>query len=159
METNSKLSSLMDQTLRRMKEIIDVDTVVGSPITTPDGITIIPVSKVSYAFAGAGSDLRGKNKEKEKDKEKEKEKEQAQIQVQGQGKGQAQRENGFAGGNGAGVRIEPVGFLVVKDANVRMISITPPASTTVDRMIEKAPELMETVDNFLRSRTKTGSAE
>ena len=54
---NSNIGNLMDVTMTKMREMVDVDTIVGSPITTPDGITIIPVSKVSYGFASGGSDF------------------------------------------------------------------------------------------------------
>ena len=120
---NSNIGNLMDITMQKIHEMVDANTVVGSPINTPDGITIIPVSRVSYAFASGGSDFRVKEKP------------------------------GFGGGNGAGVKIEPIGFLVVKEGNIRMVSITPPASNTIDRVIEKAPELMDTVESFLKKRT------
>lgn len=120
---NSNIGNLMDITMQKIHEMVDVNTVVGKPITTPDGITVIPVSKVSYAFASGGSDFRVKDKP------------------------------GFGGGNGAGVKIEPIGFLVVRDGNVRMVSITPPASKTLDRVIEKAPELMDTVERVLKKRS------
>jgi len=116
---NSNIGSLMDVTMTKMREMVDVDTVVGSPITTPDGITIIPVSKVSYGFASGGSDFAVKEK------------------------------NGFGGGNGAGIKIDPIGFLVVKDGGVRMINVTPPAATTIDRAIEKAPEFIDMVDGLI----------
>ena len=120
---NSNISSLMETTMGRIREMVDVNTVVGSPITTPDGITVIPVSRISYAFATGGSDFRIKEKP------------------------------GFGGGNGAGVKIEPIGFLIVKDGNVRMVGITPPANNTIDRVIEKAPELMDTLETFFKKRT------
>lgn len=116
---NSNIGNLMDVTMTKMREMVDVDTIVGSPITTPDGITIIPVSKVSYGFAAGGSDFPVKEK------------------------------SGFGGGNGAGIKIDPIGFLIVKDGNVRMINVTPPAATTVDRAIEKAPELIDMVDGLI----------
>ena len=122
MEDN-RLNDVMDATVSKIRELADANTVIGKPIQTPDGITVIPVSKVSYAFASGGSDFRVKDKP------------------------------GFGGGNGAGVKIEPIGFLVVRDGNVRMVSITPPASNTIDRVIEKAPELMDTVESFLKKRT------
>ena len=121
---NSNIGSLCDVTMSKIRELVDVDTVVGTPITTPDQITIIPVSRVSYAFASGGSDFRVKEKP------------------------------GFGGGNGAGVKIEPIGFLIVKDGSIRMMNITPPAATTVDRLIEKAPEFIDTVDDFLKRRSK-----
>ena len=120
---NSNISNLMETTMNKIHEMVDVNTVVGAPITTPDGITVIPISRVSYAFASGGSDFRVKDKP------------------------------GFGGGNGCGVKIEPIGFLVVKDGGVRMVSITPPANSTIDRVIEKAPELMDTVERFLKKRS------
>ena len=124
---NSNISSLMETTMGKIREMVDVNTVVGAPITTPDGITVIPVSRISYAFATGGSDG-----------------------------GDVKEKPAFGGGNGAGVKIEPVGFLVVKDGNVRMIGITPPANNTVDRVIEKAPEVMDTIETFIKKRISTG---
>lgn len=120
---NSNIGNLMDVTMSKLREMVDVDTVVGSPITTPDGITIIPVSKVSYGFAAGGSDFPAKEK------------------------------TGFGGGNGAGIKIDPIGFLVVKEGNVRMINITPPAANTVDRVIEKAPELIDMLEELISKHT------
>ncbi len=120
---NSNIANLMETTMQKIREMVDVNTVVGAPITTPDGITVIPVSRISYAFASGGSDFRVKDKP------------------------------GFGGGNGAGVKIDPIGFLVIKEGNIRMVSITPPASNTIDRVIEKAPELMDTIEGFLKKRT------
>ena len=85
---NSNVGELMNITMQKIHEMVDANTVVGSPIATPDGITIIPVSRVSYAFASGGSDYRVKEKP------------------------------GFGGGNGAGVKIEPIGFLVVKNNRI-----------------------------------------
>lgn len=129
METNSNIGNLLNVTMEKMREIVNVDTVVGTPITTPDGITIIPVSKVSYGFASGGSDFPVK-----------------------------ERSAGFGGGNGAGVKIDPIGFLVVKEGNVRMVSITPPAANSLDRIIEKAPELMDSVEQFIRKQCKDKEA-
>lgn len=120
---NSNINSLMETTMGKIREMVDVNTVVGAPITTPDGITVIPVSRITYAFASGGSDFRVKEKP------------------------------AFGGGNGAGVKIDPIGFLIVKEGNVRMVSITPPANNTVDRVIEKAPELMDTIETFFKKRT------
>ena len=126
---NSNIGNIMDITMSKLREMVDVDTVVGSPITTPDGVTIIPVSKVSYAFGSGGSDFPAKEK------------------------------TGFGGGSGAGVRIEPIGFLIIKDGGVRMINITPPAASTVDRVIEKAPELIDMVEGIVNKHAGKGEAE
>lgn len=102
--------------------MVDVNTVVGTPITTPDGITLIPVSKVSFGFGSGGGDFPVKEK------------------------------SGFGAGNGAGIKIEPIGFLTVKDGHVRMINITPPADTTVDRIIELIPDIIDKADEFIQKR-------
>ena len=120
---DKRINEVMDATVAKIRELADANTVIGKPIQTPDGITVIPVSRISYAFATGGSDFRVKEKP------------------------------AFGGGNGAGVKIEPIGFLVVKDGSVRMVSITPPANSTVDRVIEKAPELMDTIETFFKKRT------
>lgn len=127
---NSSLGNLMNVTMSKMKEIVDVDTVVGSPITTPDGVTVIPITRVSYAFAAGGSDFRLKGD-----------------------------NPGFGGGNGAGVKIEPIGFLTLTGDNVRMINLTPPANTTVDRVIDKAPELIDTIEGLIRKYSKDKDGE
>lgn len=121
---NTNIENLMDTTITKIREMVDVNTIVGSPIITPDNITIIPISRVSYAFASGGSDFNSKDKP------------------------------AFGGGNGAGVKLEPIGFLVVKDGSVRMINITPPANNTLDRVIEKAPELMDAIEEFLHKMKK-----
>ena len=95
-------------------------------ITTADGITIIPVSKVSVGFAGGGSDYVSKNQNKQ--------------------------ENPFAGGAGGGVKVTPVAFLVIKEGNVRMIPVAAPANTTVDRLVEMVPDTLDKLVNFLDSR-------
>jgi len=93
--------------------------VIGNPVTTPDGVTLIPVSRVSFGMATGGSEFPLKEK------------------------------SGFGGGNGAGVKIEPVGFLVVKDGHVRMLNIAPPPSASIDRIIEMLPDLIDRVDEFI----------
>ena len=128
---NTNIGNLMDSTIGKMREIVNVDNVVGSPITTPDGVTVIPVSRVSYGFAAGGSDFRQKD---------------------------APAPN-FAGGNGAGVKIVPICFLVIRGDSVRLINVAPPPNTTVDRVIEKAPELVDTIEALIKKYGKKDGAE
>ena len=118
---------MLGDTMSKIREMIDVNTVVGAPITTPDGVTIIPVTKVSIGYGGGGSDFATKNYP-------------------------AGRDNAFGGGAGAGVTITPVAFLVIRGENVRMLPIAEPASTSVDRLIELLPDLLDKADDFLASR-------
>lgn len=123
------ISDLTEVTLERIKKMIDINTVVGDAITTPDGTTLIPVSKVSVGYGGGGSDFPIKDK------------------------------GGFGGGTGVGVKMEPVGFLVISNGNVRMINITAPANTTVDRVVDLIPEITDKVEGFVEKRKKAKTEE
>jgi len=112
-----------------MRELIDANTIVGEPITTADGITLIPVSKVSFGFVGGGSDFIEK-----------------------------QDKNGFGGGTGAGVNITPVAFIVAKGEDVDLIYVTPTALTTLDRIIETVPDVIDKVTEFISKDKDTEEA-
>ncbi|NLH02146.1 MAG: sporulation protein YtfJ [Clostridiales bacterium] len=118
------IGDLTEVTLGKIREMVDVNTIVGDPIITPDGTTLIPVSKVTFGFANGGSDLACKT------------------------------NGGFGGGNGAGVKIEPVGFLTISDGVVKMLNITAPASSTVDRLVELIPDIVDKIEQFIEKRKK-----
>lgn len=124
---SNSVPNMMEGMLQRIREMIDANTVVGQPITTPDGTTIIPVSKVSIGFGGGGSDFVSKNLNK--------------------------MENPFGGGAGGGVKVSPVGFLVVTNGTVRMIPVAAAASTTADRLVEMIPDTLDKVSAFIDSHT------
>ena len=122
---NHPLSDMMTSTMAKIKDMIDVNTVIGDPITTPDGVTIIPVSKVSVGFGGGGSDFTKKT---------------------------TAGDNPFGGGVGGGVKVTPICFLIVKDGNVRMLNVMPPASNTFDRLIDMTPQVIDRIDRFIDQR-------
>ena len=113
----------METTMSKIREMVDVNTIVGTPIKTDDGITLIPVSKVSFGFASGGSDFQTKNT-------------------------QAGNAN-FGGGSGAGVNISPVAFLVVKDGNVKMISAQPNPPSGIEKVVEAVPEIIDKVKEII----------
>ena len=119
---NNPISQLMQTTMENVKNVLKVDTVVGDPIITPDGITLVPISKISLGFGGGGVEFNSKK---------------------------AGTDRPYGGGNATGVKIEPIGFLVIKEGTVRMINVTPPAGNTVDRIIDMVPQVMDRVDNFI----------
>ena len=123
----SNLNEIMGTTMEKIRDMLDVNMVVGNPITTPDGVTIIPVSKVSVGFGGGGSDFVSRNVNKQ--------------------------ENPFGGGAGGGVKVTPVAFLIVKDGNVRMLPVAAPANTTADRLVEQIPDTLDKIAAFIDSRT------
>lgn len=125
------LGDLMETTMQKIREMVDVNTIIGRPIVTGDGITLIPVSKVTFGFASGGTDFKTKNQ-------------------------QPNQGNSFGGGSGAGVSIVPVAFLVVKDGNVRLINVTPPANSTIDRVIDLVPEVIDKISS-LKGKDKEAS--
>ena len=109
------LPNMLENTIAKIREMVDVNSVIGEPITTPDGVTIIPVSKVSVGFGGGGSDFASK----------------------------AGSDNPFGGGVGGGVKVTPICFLIIKDGNVRMMPVAEPASSTADRIVEMLPDTID----------------
>lgn len=122
------LPNMLDNTIAKIREMVDVNSVIGEPIVTADGITIIPVSKVSVGFGGGGSDFVSKNVN--------------------------HHENPFGGGIGAGVKVTPIAFLVIKEGNVRMIPVAAPANTTADRLVEMVPDTLDRIAAFVDARTE-----
>ena len=116
------IGELMQTTMESVKNILKVDTVVGDPIYTPDGITLVPISKISVGFGGGGVEFNTKS---------------------------SGDKMPYGGGNATGVKIDPIGFLVIKDGCVRMVNVTPPASNTVDRIIDLVPQVIDRVDAFI----------
>lgn len=120
---------MISDTMGKIQNMVNVNTVIGTPITTSDGVTIIPVSKVKIGMGGGGSDFSGAKK--------------------------ADKDNPFGvGGSGLGcsMNIDPVAFLVIQEGHVRMLPVAVPASTTVDRVVEMAPEVLDKFADFLDSR-------
>ena len=124
---NHPLSDMMTNSMSKIRDMIDVNTVVGDPITTPGGVTIIPVSKVSVGFGGGGSDFTKKT---------------------------TAGDNPFGGGVGGGVKVTPICFLIVKDGNVRMMPVAEPASSTADRIVEMVPDTLDKLTAYLDSKKK-----
>lgn len=123
--SENKVNGLLGASMDKIKQMVDVNTVVGEPITTPDGTTVIPISRVNYGFAAGGSDLPSKS----------------------------QPAGGlFAGGSGAGITVSPVAFLSIHNGNVRVIQIEPYFSP-VDRALEKIPDIASMLESlFHRSK-------
>lgn len=124
---SQNIPNMLENTIAKIREMVDVNSVIGKPITTPDGVTIIPVSKVSVGFGGGGSDFVSKNVN--------------------------HQENPFGGGAGGGVSIIPIAFLIVKDGTVRMLPVAEPANTTADRLVEMVPDVLDKVSAFVDSHT------
>ena len=117
-ERKRPLNDLLRITMDKVHEMVDTNTIVGEPIATPDGVTLIPISRVSLGIGCGGGDY-GKVQPKD-----------------------------FGGGSGAGVKIEPVAFLVIKDGTTRVLPVAMPAMTTLDRVVELVPDLVDKVEKY-----------
>ena len=124
------IQGLMNVTMDKIRQMADSNTIIGKPIKTDDGTTILPVSRISFGFASAGTDFDGKN---------------------------AANKDLFGGGSGAGVNIQPVAFLVVKDGCVRTSQLSD-GSNTIDRALTMQPELVDKVSALLKKEEKKGAA-
>jgi sporulation protein YtfJ len=123
--------------------MIDVNTIIGEPIETPNNITIIPISKVSFGFAAGGSEFTGETIDEYTKKDKDEE---------------IQYRLPFGGGAGAGVSVNPVAFLVIQNGNVKLIPVS--HSSSIDKLLDYVPDLIEKTNNIINScienkRTKT----
>lgn len=125
---SKNLPNMLDATIAKLRDMVNVNSVVGDPIVTADGVTIIPISNVSVGFGGGGSDFVSKNVN--------------------------HQENPFGGGVGAGVKVTPVAFLIIKDGSVRMLPVATPANTTADRIVEMVPDTLDKIAAFVDSRTE-----
>ena len=115
-EKNAGLKELMASMMEKVAVMAEQNAVVGEPIVTQDGVTLIPVNSVSIGLGSGGTEYGG--------------------------------EKHFAGGGGAGAKIEPVSFIVVKDGSVRVMPVAVPASNTVERVLDMVPTMVEKVENI-----------
>ncbi len=121
-------NGILRTTIEKVRDLVDVSTIIGEPINLPDGLTIVPVSKVTYGFASGGSDFPSKNN----------------VEL-------------FGGAGGAGITINPVAFLVVKDGDVTIKHITA-NDNAVERAVTMVPEMFDKVTNFV-SKNKEDKAK
>lgn len=117
-----KVSQLLGVSMEKIKEMVDVNTVVGTPITTPDGTTIIPLSRVTYGFAGGGSDLPSKTG--------------AEM---------------FGGGSGAGITITPIALISVNNGRTQVLPLSS-RPDAYDALVNMIPGVINTVSDFVADK-------
>lgn len=131
------IEGLMKTAMENIKEMVDVNTVVGDPVESPDGTVIIPISRVSFGFGAGGGEFESSSSE--------------------EGGGKDQQAPFFGGGSGAGVSVQPVGFLVVGNGQVRLLPVD--SNALVDRIIEVAPQFISQIQSmFKRNRPPATTA-
>jgi sporulation protein YtfJ len=141
MEEESNMSDhpiqgLMTTAMESLKEMIDVNTIIGDPVETPDGSVILTVSKVGFGFAAGGSEfvLDGGG-----------------GSSQGQGQGQGQKQHPFGGGSGGGVSITPIAFLIVNSHGVKMLHLDE-STHLLEKILDLAPQAVEKVQQMFAKK-------
>ena len=116
------IAGLTDNSMKNLRNLVDSDSVIGDPITTPDGTMIIPVSKVSFGFASGGSDF-----------------------------ATSSPKDIFGGGSGGGVTIQPLAFLVIKDGEVKLLHVNA-GKTTGDHIVNMMPEMVDKISGLFNKK-------
>ena len=129
----SKINDLVKEAMNSIKGMIDVNNVIGEPITTDSGSVIIPVTQVACGFGAGGSDISKKDET-------------------------ATGDYPFGGGTGGGVSVKPVAFLVITGDRVKLIPMQQ-GETTTDKILDLVPEMVDKVDSFISKRKKNDAAE
>lgn len=128
MEEKHPIESLMITSMTSIESMVDVNTIIGESIVAPDGSVIIPLSKVCFGFAAGGSEFNTNKLSKYS--------ENAKLP--------------FGGGSGAGVHISPVGFLVMKDGNARVLNVN--GINVIDRAVDMIPDIINRLDGIINKK-------
>ena len=133
MDKNNPITDLMQESMGRLRELADTNAIVGQPIHTPDGVTLIPISRISLGVGGGGT-IFGKKKD-------------------------VNPEGNLGTGRGAGAMIEPVAFLIVKDGITRVMPVAAPPLNTVDRVVEMVPDAIDKITVFIEKQQDKKAAK
>ena len=125
--------------MQNIKEMVDVNTILGDPVETPDGSVIVPISRVTFGFAAGGSEF--DTNQQAKTKEKDRNQNQDSLE---------QSQFPFGGGSGAGITIQPVAFLVVNKDQMKLLPVE--SNVLVDRILDSAPQLIDKLQNLFGSK-------
>lgn len=130
---NHPIENLMRSTMENIRDMVDVNTIIGDAIESKDGSLIIPISKVSFGFASGGSEFSSKSSNV------------------------SSESYPFGGGSGAGVTVKPVAFLVIKGDNIRLLPVD--AENTYDKIVDTVPQVLDMLKNFFKSKDKKPNDE
>ncbi len=121
---SQKLPNMLESTIEKVRSMVDANSVVGEPIVAGD-VTMIPVSKISIGLGGGGSDFTTKN---------------------------PSQELPFGGGMGAGVKVTPIAFIVIRGDSVRMLPVAAAPNTTADRVVEMVPDVIDQISSLVNQK-------
>ena len=136
--SENSIKNIMDVTMDKLRAMVDANTIIGAPIDTKAGTTIIPVSKVSVGLASGGVDYASKTE-------------------------RADKNSNFGGGGGTGVSVVPIGFLTVdSEGKVDMININNPGNdigSSIESIVEKLPAIMDKLKETFEKKKEEKKSE
>lgn len=121
---SQKLPNMLESTIEKVRSMVDANSVVGAPIVAGD-VTMIPISKISIGLGGGGSDFTTKT---------------------------PTQETPFGGGMGAGVKVTPIAFIVIRGDSVRMLPVAAAPNTTADRVVEMVPDVIDQISAIVNQK-------
>lgn len=136
------IQGLMQTAMENIKEMVDVNTIVGDPVQTPDGSVIMPISKVGFGFVAGGSDIRMNDEEKQSGTTTDMHN--ASVALP------------FGGGSGGGVSITPIAFLVVGTQGVKIVPLDN-QTHLMERVIDSAPKVFDKIQNMINKQSSGSS--
>ena len=125
-EQNHPINEVLQTTMSKLREMVDANTVIGQPIVTQEGVTLIPVSRLSFGFATGGSDF-GKTPNVGKN---------------------------FGGGARARGNVVAGAVILVNDGNVKLLPVAPPSGDSVSRAVELVPEMFDRITDYIDRKTE-----
>ncbi|MDR5658159.1 GerW family sporulation protein [Serpentinicella sp. ANB-PHB4] len=131
------IEMLMKTTMESIKEMVDVNTIVGDPVETPEGTVIVPISKVSFGFASGGGDFTNEIKKHKHEDENE-------LEIK------PPDQFPFAGGTGAGVSVQPVAFMVVGNGQMKLMPVDQ-KSNMIDNILSMTPKVMTGLQSMMNN--------
>jgi len=129
--TEHPIEGLMKTTMNSLKEMVDVNTIIGDPVQSPDGLVIIPVSKITFGFASGGSEFT-KNKDRES----------------------TENSFPFGGGSGAGVSVQPVGFIVAGNNQIKLLTVDE-GNTALSNLFDFASKLTDSIQQAINKNKES----
>lgn len=130
------IEALMKTAMQSIKEMVDVNTIVGDAVQSPDGTVIIPISKVTFGFAAGGGEYSYNSDEEDSERNSENEEDGGKYP--------------FAGGSGAGVSINPVAFMIVGNGQIKLLPVN--INSTVDKILDLVPDVLCRIENMCRKK-------
>ncbi|MCT4594690.1 MAG: GerW family sporulation protein [Anaeromicrobium sp.] len=140
------IEALMQTTMESLKEMIDVNTIVGDPVETPSGTIVIPISKVSFGFVSGGAEYEKTSKNKEENNREDQEEDNSQEEDK-------KDKLPFGGGSGAGVSVQPVAFMIVSNNEMKLMPVDQNASI-LDNVMNFMPKFLDKIQDMVKKDDK-----